>query len=188
MRKPVLPLSALLATAAALSLSLPARSGESTGLLDDTVTVSLGTFLLSTDTKVTVNGTAGQQGSEVDLGRDLGFKDANRFRVDATWRFFKRHKLRAMYFSTNQHRDKSIDRDLTIGDTTYPTSASLSSTNKTTIAELAYEYVFWQRDTFEISGSAGVHNVKFKLGVSGDGSINGQTGQFSTETATATAP
>ena len=73
-------LSALILVAAGtIGFSAPAHA-DSTGLLDDHVTVSLGTFLLSTDTRVTLNGNAGQQGSEVDLGRDLGFKDSNRFR------------------------------------------------------------------------------------------------------------
>jgi hypothetical protein len=181
-------LAVLVVAAGAIGFSVPARADDSTGLLDDHISVSLGTFLLSTNTTVKLNGTAGQQGTDVDLGRDLGFQDSNRFRVDGTWRFFKRHKLRFMYFSNDTHAEKNITRDLTIGDTTYPASANLTSTNKTTIAELAYEYAFWQGDNFEITGSIGVHTVNFKLGVSGDGTIGGQTGQFSTETASATAP
>jgi hypothetical protein len=161
---------------------------DSTGPLDDTINVSFGTFLLSTDTRVRLNGSGGQQGTEVDLGRDLGFKDANRFRIDATWRFFARHKIRLLYFDTNDHRDKTITRDLTIGDTTYPASANLQSTNRTTIAEVAYEYAFLKRENYEVTGSAGIHTVKFKLGVSGEGAVNGNTGQFSTESATTTAP
>ena len=159
----LLPLPIILAAAVAMSASGRAWSGDSTGLLDDTLSVSLGTFIIGTDTQVRLNGTGGQPGTDVDLGRDLGFKDTNRFRVDATWRFFKRHKLRVMYFSTDTHADKNITRDLTIGDTTYPASANLHSSNSTTIAEAAYEYSFWRGDNYEISGSAGVHTVKFKL-------------------------
>jgi hypothetical protein len=180
-------LPAILIAAAGVSLSSPARA-EDSDLLNDKFNISLGTFLLSTKTTVKVDGSAGQQGTDVNLGRDLGFSDSNRFRVDGTWRFFKNHKLRFMYFSNNTTADKSITRDITIGDTTYPTSANLHSSNKTTISELAYEYVFMHRDTFELTGSIGLHVAKFKLAVSGDGSVNGQTGQFSTETAAVTAP
>jgi hypothetical protein len=185
--KSTVALPAILIACASVGLSTPARADDS-DLLNDKFNVSLGTFLLSTNTTVKIDGTAGQQGTEVNLGQDLGFSDSNRFRVDGTWRFFKRHKLRFMYFSNNTSADRSTTRDITIGDTTYPTSANLHSSNKTTIAELAYEYVFMQRDTFELSGSVGLHTVNFKLAVSGDGTVNGQTGQFSTETATATAP
>ncbi|MBS0579285.1 MAG: hypothetical protein JSR36_08495 [Proteobacteria bacterium] len=165
-----------------------AAQAESTGLLNDTIDVSLGTFLLSTDTRVTLNGTTGDLGTDVNLGRDLGIHDANRFRVDATWRFFKRHKLRAMYFSNNQRADKSIDRDLTIGDTTYSVGANLHSSVSNKIAELAYEYAFWQGDNYEVTGSVGVHTVKFDFAVSGEGSVNGETVPVSAESATATAP
>ncbi len=96
----------ILVAAGAIGFSAPARADESTGLLDDHVAVSLGTFLLSTKTTVKLNGTAGQQGTDVDLGRDLGFQDSNRFRVDGTWRFFKRHKLRFMYFSNDTHSEQ----------------------------------------------------------------------------------
>jgi hypothetical protein len=181
-------LAAIAVAVGLLSYAGPARSDEPANLFSDTVSLSLGTFLLSTDTKVTLNGSAGQPGTEVDLGRDLEFKDANRFRVDGTWRFAKRHKLRVMYFDTNQHTDKSITRDLSIGDTTYPASANLHSEHSTTIAELAYEYAFWRDDNYEVTASAGVHTVKFKLAVSGNGNVNGQTGQFSIESATTTAP
>jgi hypothetical protein len=189
MRANFFPLPVIFFTAGFIGLSGSAAAGaDSTGPLDDTINVSLGTFLLKTDTRVSLNGTAGQTGSEVDLGRDLGFSDANRFRVDATWRFFKRHKLRLLYFDTNSHADKTLTRDLTIGDTTYPATANLHSTNSTTITELAYEYAFLKRENYEVTGSVGIHTVSFKLGVSGDGTINGQTGQFSTESATTTAP
>ncbi len=174
--------------AAALALCGIARADQTTGLLDDTINVSLGTFLLSTDTRVTLNGSAGEQGSQVDLGRDLGFSDSNRFRVDATWRFFKRHKLRLMYFDNSTHATKTITRDLNIGDTTYAVGATLNSTNSTKIAELAYEYAFWRGDTYEITGSIGLHTVNFKLGVDGEGSVNGQTKPFAVESASATAP
>ena len=45
-----------------------------------------------------------------------------------------------------------------------------------------------KRETFELSGSVGLHTVNFKLAVSGDGTISGQSEKFSTETASATAP
>ncbi len=185
--KNTVALSAILIATASIGFAAPARADDS-DLLNDKFNISLATFLLSTNTTVKVDGTAGQVGTDVNLGRDLGFRDSNRFRVDGTWRFFERHKLRFMYFSNNTTADRSITRDITIGDTTYPASASLHSSNKQTIAELAYEYVFMKRETFELSGSVGLHTVNFKLAVSGDGTINGQSGQFSTETASATAP
>ena len=76
-------------------------------LLNDRFTVSLGTFLLTTQTKIAINGTAGNNGTEIDTEEDLGFRDADRFRLDATWRFAPKHKVRAMYFSVDQRNTRS---------------------------------------------------------------------------------
>ncbi len=133
-------LLALVAGATAIAAPGLARADEAddvqasaesdSGPLNDRFMLSLGTFMLSTNTKIQVNGSAGQVGTDVDLNRDLGFKDADRFRLDGTWRFFKRHKLRAMYFSTSRSSTGTLQRDITIGDTTYPVDATVTAKNK----------------------------------------------------------
>jgi hypothetical protein len=158
------------------------------GLLNDRLTASLGTFLLSTHTQVRLDGSAGNAGTVVDLQRDLGASDKNRFRLDATWRFAPHHKIRTMYFDTRQSRSVNISRDLAIGDTVYPASAQLSVKSSTTVMELAYEYAFVKKDDVELSASAGVHSIKFGFDVSGAGSIGGQTAQFRRESAVTRAP
>jgi hypothetical protein len=158
------------------------------GLLNDRFMVSLGTFLLNTETKVSVNGSSGATGTVIDLNKDLGLKDANRFRFDATWRFKPHHKLRAMYFDTSQSSTRTLSSSITIRDTVYPVNAAVTAKTSTTIAELAYEYVFLKRETFELSATGGIHSVKFKLELSGNGNIGAQTGQFRTEGAATTAP
>ena len=163
-------------------------AGTGDGLLNDRFTVSLGTFLLDTKTTIRVNGSAGDSGNEVDFGRDLGLKDSDRFRVDATWRFAERHKLRLMYFDTTRSRTTTIDRDLEIGDTIFPVNGEVTAKSSAKIAELAYEYVAVQRDNWELSVTGGVHRVSFRFRVEGDGTVAGQSGQFSTETATTKAP
>jgi len=163
-----------------------AESGS--GPLNDRFMLSLGTFLLSTNTKVQVNGTGGSTGTEVDFDKDLGLKDSDRFRVDGTWRFFQRHKLRAMYFSTSQSRTRDLDRDITIGDTTYPIDGSIKATNDTTIIELAYEYVFMKRPTFELAGSAGIHSIQFDFTLEGDATVNGVPTAGRVESRNTSAP
>ncbi len=158
------------------------------GLLTDRFMVSVGTFMLNTNTTVEINGTAGNVGTDVDTKKDLGMRDADRFRVDATWRFFKRHKIRLLYFDVNQSATKTLNRDITIGDTVYPASISVTSKLSTTVTALAYEYAFLQRENYEITGSAGLHAIKFGFDLSGVGSINGQTAEFHTESKSVTAP
>jgi hypothetical protein len=66
---------------------------------------------------------------------------------DAYWRFAMKHKLRLMYFNNSRDKDWTLDRDVTIGDTTFPLNATLSTDNKFTITELAYEYAL-RRETW----------------------------------------
>jgi hypothetical protein len=179
----------LVGAAAALSCATQARAASDGSLLNDKFMISVGTFLLDTKTKVSLNGSAGTSGTEVDWNKDLGLQDSDRFRVDATWRFAKRHKLRALYFNTSSSASRTLNRDITIRDTVYSVDTTLTVEASETVAELAYEYVFMIRDTFELSGTAGLHVVKFDFGASGTGSVNGgPTGQFSSNSAAATAP
>jgi hypothetical protein len=157
-------------------------------LLDDPFNVSLGTFLLTTETRISIDGTAGNSGTVIDTEQDLGFKDSDRFRVDATWRFAPRHKVRAMYFSISQSNTQVLDRDITVGDTVYPVNVEVTAENSTSVYELAYEYSFLRRENYEVTASAGLHVVDFGFSISGTGTVNGQTGQASTETAAVTAP
>src|SRR5688572_24333370 len=64
--------------------------------INDRFSLSLGTFLLGTDTTIRVSGTVSGTripGTQFNVEQELGFQDTDRFRVDAYWRFFKRHKL-----------------------------------------------------------------------------------------------
>ena len=143
-------------------------------LLDDKFMISAGTFLLTTKTNVSINGTAGNIGTEIDTKKDLGFRDADRFRLDATWRFAEKHKIRAMYFSISQSNTRNIDHSITVGDTVYPVNASITAKNSTSVYELAYEYSFLHRDNYEITASAGLHAIDFGFSLKGNGTVNGQ--------------
>ncbi len=158
------------------------------GLLDDRFMVSAGTFLLTTKTNVTLNGTGGQSGTEIDTKKDLGFRDADRFRLDATWRMAPKHKLRVMYFSVSQSNTKTLTRDITVDGVVYHANADVTASNSTKVYELAYEYAFLRRDNYEITGSAGLHAIDFGFSLTGVGTINGVGGQVHTETASVTAP
>jgi hypothetical protein len=147
---------------------------ESGNPLEDRVSVSVGTFLLSTETRVRVDGTA-RNGTVIDADEDLGLTDADRLRVDAYWRFLDRHKIRLMYFDTRQSGERTIVRDIEFGDTTFPLDARLEARMETRVWEVAYEYSFRRREKYEVTGSFGVHNLSFDLGLSASQSSSGQT-------------
>src|SRR5687767_8579060 len=154
--------------AAALGLASSVCAAEAGDPLTDRFSVSLGTFFLDTSTTVRVDG-EGVRGTEVNLERDLGLGHVTRFRADAYWRFKERHKLRVMYFDTSQSDSRTINREIEFRGTTYPVNAQVDVDFDTTVVELAYEYAFVRRETWELAGSAGIHNLKFDLGMSASG-------------------
>jgi hypothetical protein len=163
------------------------EGSRSYSLLNDRFMVSAGTFLLTQKTNITIDGAAGN-GTEIDTKKDLGFKDADRFRLDATWRFAEKHKLRAMYFSVNQSHTQTLTRDITAGDTVYHANVDLTGKQSVDVYELAYEYSFLRRDNYELTASAGLHAIDFGFSLSGVGTVNGVGGQVHTEARSVTAP
>ena len=163
-RRFVLPTAAVLMTAVA-----PALHAEAGNPLTDRFSVSLGGFLLSTDTKIRVDGAA--RGTEIDTERDLGMEDSDRFRVDAYWRMTPRQKIRVMYFDTQQEATKTLERNLVFNDTLYPVNLEVRAKSETQVAELAYEFTFMHRDKYDLSVSGGIHNLKFSTSLSGE--LNG---------------
>lgn len=153
--------------AAVMMLALTGESSASDPLTDR-FSLSLGGFLLATDTEVRVDGTA-QSGTEFDVEEELGFNDTDRFRVDAYWRFRPRHKLRFMYFDTRRNASRRIDRDIVFGDTTYRVDTQVEAGFDTTVAEVAYEYAFLQRESYELAATIGLHNLRFDLSMSAAG-------------------
>lgn len=148
----------------------------------DRFSVELGTFLVSTDTKVRVDGTAGQEGTEFDAERTLGYSDSTRFRADAAWRINNRHAITAMWFDNTRSTERVIDREITVGDNTYPVNAQVNSEFNTRIIDVAYEYVFMQRESWELAGSFGLHGIKF--GMKLDAAANGGQASLSNSVST----
>jgi hypothetical protein len=188
-KKKMTRLCIALATVATACSTGPAMAeGATEGLLADRFVISLGTFLLDTDTEIALNGSAGQVGTVIDVQKDLGLDDADRVRLDANWRFLERHHLRVLYFDTKNEASKTLDRQITIGDTTYPLNGRIDAEQKTAIWELAYEYAFLRRPTYEVLASAGLHIADFELNVTGNGTVSGRPVSAKTESGSATAP
>jgi hypothetical protein len=155
----------------ALGLAAPMAHADAGNPLNDTVSVSLGTFLLNTKTKIRVDGQT-TNGNEFDANRDLGLNDSDRFRVDGYWRMTPRQKIRVMYFSTDNSATKTLQKDIEIGDTVYPVDLEITAGMKTTVTAITYEFDFLQSDKYELGVTGGIHNLKFDFHIEGSG--NGQ--------------
>src|SRR4051812_44171922 len=153
-----------------LAVAAPGVHAEAGNPLNDTVSVSLGGFLLDTNTKIRVNGDT-HTGDELDADKDLGLKDSDRFRVDGYWRFLPRQRIRVMYFNTDNTQTRTLDRNIEVGDNDYLISGQVTAGIKTTVTAISYEYDFWQSDKYEFGLIGGIHNLKFNFHI--DGTANG---------------
>jgi hypothetical protein len=146
--------------------------------LESRFIVDVGYFFMSTDMRVRVDGeTTDQVGSDVNYDDTFGIGDFDRFRVDASWRIAPRHLLHAMYFQNNRSATRSIEKDVTFRDETFPVGATVRATSDLTIAQLSYEYAFVRKPNWELAGSFGVHYVDIGLGL--EGTISAQGNQAS---------
>jgi hypothetical protein len=176
----------LVPTAAVLLAAVaPAVHAESGDPLSDRFNVQLGGFLLSTETTLRVDGEF-ERGTEIDSERDLGLKDSDRFRIDAYWRIAPKHKIRLMYFDTSNEADKTLERTIEFQDTEYLVGLDVHAKTETQVTELAYEYTFLKRDTYDLSGSFGIHNLKFQTSLGGE--LNGNPLPSLQNTAEANGP
>jgi len=142
--------------------------------LDDRFVLQLGGFLVSTDTRVRVDGSGGIPGTEFNWEAKTGTGDVDRFRVEALWRITPRHRLRAMYFDSNRSSERGFEEEIKFQDETFPIGALVSSRYEFSILEIAYEYAFRRRENYELAASIGAHNVDVSLRLQAAVTVNGE--------------
>jgi hypothetical protein len=159
---------------AALLCSIPlllvpmtaARAADSA--LDSRFQLSLGSFALDTDTSVRLDGDTANTGTPVDWERTFGDADSTRFRVDGFWRFADRHKLRFLWFNSSRSDQATLDTEIVWNDVTYPVNAGVKGEFDFDVYELAYEYAFLRRETYEVSGTVGLHYTDLSAALEGE--------------------
>jgi hypothetical protein len=145
-------------------------------LLNDSFYLSLGSFILNSDTEIRFDGDTGR-GTPIDWEQTFGGGDSTRFRIDGHWRFgdTDRHKVRFMWFNSTRTGSRTIDEDIEFGDQVYPVNAKVNSEFSFDIYELAYEYAFLKRDTYEVDGTIGLHLASLGMGLTAKAADSGGT-------------
>jgi hypothetical protein len=151
-----------------LALALAGTGAARADALNDTFSLSLGTFALNTSTTVRLDGDHGP-GTPVDLEHELGLQSGTSFRLDGYWRFAERHKVRIMYFQEGHSGERVINQEIIFGDVTYPVNTDVTAHLGTHVGEVAYEYAFMRGDKYEFSGSIGIHDLSFQTTLSAVG-------------------
>ena len=80
-----------------------------------------------------------------------------RCRLDGSWRFAKRHKVRAMIFNTSRSDSREFEQDIEWEDEVFPVGARIKGEVDFAVYQVAYEYLFLRRESWELGASIGVH-------------------------------
>ena len=115
-----------------------------------------GGFLFNSGTTVGLGGELAQLeiGWETTLGGD---EEAFFYRVDAAYRFTPRHALTLTHYGVDRSGSKVLERDVQIGDTTYPVGVKMDTEFFFNITRLYYTYSFYRSREVELGLNAGFY-------------------------------
>jgi len=166
-------------SAAAVLFAPAAFGAEGEGPImpgEERFTVMLGAFLPAFKTKVEVDGEQ-SGGDRVDLGRDLGTdQNSSGGWLAMEWRFARRHRLGFTYSRFTLSGDRSIDRDLHIGDKVFPIGAEVQSRLRLELIPITYSYSVIKQPQNELALTAGLHWDRLTFRVDASASIGGRSG------------
>lgn len=145
--------------------SSPARAQEEQDTYEwERFELGIGAQLVAAiDTTLRVDSPTLGIGTEVDLESDFNVDDRLFLgRVDADWRFAKRHALDFSAFKLSREGTRVIDRDIQIGDVVFPIDTQVTNESDMLMIKLAYRYAFLYRSRWHMGASLGAHTVNWK--------------------------
>ena len=186
LRTTAFALAALAGALAASTALAQVTSGSTTAQVEGTSTsnyisdkyqFSLGTYIVGSNLKSTLDGTAAGSGEQVDFAHTFDMnKDYSRFRLDGLWRITPKHHLRFVYFQNNITRSRTLDKDLAWGDYTFQANAEVAAESKFGVYELSYEYAFIRKPTLEVAAGAGIHMMNMSIKLTGSATYTDANG------------
>jgi hypothetical protein len=178
MRRILLPL-------ALAALSTPAAAQR----FDDTISLRVEAYFAGINSSVRVDGAGGNIGTEVDFEDDLGLS-ANKTlpALELGWRINDDWVLQGQYYTLGRRTDATLDRDIVVGDTTYPVNGTVGAGFDSDVYRFTINNLILQREKLEIGLGIGLHGTDFSIFVEGEGAVSGQPGRFRREGRSVFAP
>ncbi|WP_413291169.1 hypothetical protein [Bdellovibrio sp. HCB337] len=166
--------------------SLPANAQIAPG--DEKFLIHIGYFLPSFTTKLGIASDTLGRGDEVSIEDDLGLDTTqNVVRTDVSWRFAEKHRVELGYFVFNRNGEKTLTRELQIGDEVFPVSATINTSFKFQIVPFYYYYSFIKTPEMELAGGLGLQWSTMKASIIGSSSLGNEDASRDAE-ATADGP
>ena len=127
--------------------------------------ITLHAFRPIVSTSLQVNGEHGP-GMVLSLEDNLGFNSRPwLFRVEGVANFTKRSGVAVTFVNMNRKNEWTVDRDITIFDTTFHVGADLDIFFNTTLIAASYKYAIFAKPTWEAGLSVGIRYLQIKTGV-----------------------
>ncbi len=159
--------SKLVAVFAALS-AVPAAAQR----FDDTVSVKVEAYLAGVGSHARVGTASGSHGTEISFENQLGLSD-NEFlpAFEIGWRINDDWVLQGQYYALDRTASTLLERELTVGETTYPVSARVRAGFGSDVYRFTINNLVFQRERLELGLGVGLHATDFTLFVEGQGSV-----------------
>jgi hypothetical protein len=171
--------------ASASLIAVPASAQR----LDNDFIIQASLYLPRVDSSVRVDGNNGTIGTEVDFESDLGLdKRATLPAFLVEWRPGDDWVFSGEYYALGRDSTYNIDRELTVGDTVYPVNATLGAGFDSDIYRFTVGNRIFQGENYEVGLAVGLHGTNFAIYIEGEGDVNGNPGQFRSESRSVFAP
>jgi hypothetical protein len=155
----------------ALGLAPALEAQSSVGSLYDKWQLDLSGALVIMGGSIRVDGSQGQ-GTDINTD-DTGLpREKFQPRASVRWRPGHRHELELGYQLARRSNERTLDRDVIFGDSTFHVGADVDTKFRTDQAFLTYRYAFQARERSQLGVGVGVGVLpfKFELDVLGTGS------------------
>lgn len=127
------------------------------------VNLSLSGVILNSD--IRVDGSDGE-GTEVDAEDDLGFaKTKLQPRGAVRWRPWRRHEFELGYQFARRTAEKTLERTIVVGDSTFDVGARVKSTFDSDEAFLNYRFAIMAKERTQLGAALGLGALFFDVGV-----------------------
>jgi hypothetical protein len=126
-------------------------------VVEDRLRVEVNLFGASLDTRLRVDDSLTEPGTEIDGEDDLGLDDTQLLpQVELTLLPGKRHLVRLSAFATHRSAEKVIDEDISFDDEDYLAGERVDSRLNLNMFGLTYGYRLFLRQRSEISATLGI--------------------------------
>lgn len=104
-------------------------------------------------------------GTDISLENDLKFKtEISAFRLSAMYRLKQKSQFLFSFTDMNRSKTKTIDRDITVGDTIFYANANLKIKFDVDYYSLTWRYSFFNKINWNAGLSFGLRVVEFRTG------------------------